>query len=147
MTLLADRAAEEDVKEEMLLYSALAKAPVNVRELKAVDEAIETYIKDTFDLDVDFDISDALSRLKQDGLITELPDGTLRGAAPARRRRPGSTSCGTCASTSCPTRPPPATNSMGQPGDRRRPRRAAPRQRSDDEDRRAGGRVSRPGAN
>jgi hypothetical protein len=82
MTLLADRAAEEDVKEEMLLYSALAKAPVNVRELNAVDEAIETYIKDTFDLDVDFDISDALGRLKQDGVVTELPDGTLR-ALPA----------------------------------------------------------------
>jgi uncharacterized protein DUF3754 len=82
MTLLADRAAEEDVKEEMLLYSALAKAPVNVRDLKAVDEAIEAYIKDTFDLDVDFDISDALGRLKQDGLITELPDGTLRALPP-----------------------------------------------------------------
>ena len=82
MTLLADRAAEEDVKEEMLLYSALAKAPVSVRDLKAVDEAIETYIKDTFDLEVDFDISDALGRLKQDGLVTELPDGTLRALPP-----------------------------------------------------------------
>jgi hypothetical protein len=82
MTLLADRAAEEDVKEEMLLYSALAKAPVNVRDLKAVDEAIEAYIKDTFDLDVDFDISDALERLKQDELVTELPDGTLRALPP-----------------------------------------------------------------
>src|SRR5262245_16892446 len=82
MTLLADRAAEEDVKEEMLLYSALAKPPVNVRDLKAVDEAIEAYIKDTFDLDVDFDISDALGRLKQDGLVSELSDGTLRALPP-----------------------------------------------------------------
>ena len=31
VTLLADRAAEEDVKEEMLLYSVLAKAPANIR--------------------------------------------------------------------------------------------------------------------
>ena len=82
MTLLADRAAEEDVKEEMLLYCALAKEPVHVRDLKAVDEAIEAYIKDTFDLDVDFDIADALSRLKQDGLVSELPDGTLRALPP-----------------------------------------------------------------
>ena len=82
MTLLADRAAEEDVKEEMLLYSALAKEAVHVRDLKAVDEAIEAYLKDTFDLDVNFDISDALGRLKQDGLVTELPDGTLRALAP-----------------------------------------------------------------
>jgi hypothetical protein len=83
MTLLADRAAEEDVKEEMLLYCALAKEVVNIRDLKAVDEAIETYIKDTFDLEVDFDISDALVRLKQDGLVTELADGTLRALPPA----------------------------------------------------------------
>jgi Protein of unknown function (DUF3754) len=82
MTLLADRAAEEDVKEEMLLYSALAKEPVNMRDLKAVDEAIEAYLKDTFALDVDFDISDALGRLKQDGLVSELADGSLRALPP-----------------------------------------------------------------
>ena len=37
MTLLADRAAEEDVKEEMLLYSVLAKEPANIRDLGQVD--------------------------------------------------------------------------------------------------------------
>jgi len=82
MTLLADRAAEEDVKEDMLLYSALAKETVNVRELKAVDEAVEAYIKDTFDLNVDFDISDALRRLNADGIVTELGDGTLKTLPP-----------------------------------------------------------------
>ena len=45
MTLLADRAAEEDVKEEMLLYSVLAKEPVNIRDLR-LDEAIEQYLDD-----------------------------------------------------------------------------------------------------
>ena len=34
MTLLADRAAEEDIKEEMLLYSVLAKERINIRDLK-----------------------------------------------------------------------------------------------------------------
>ena len=34
MTLLADRAAEEDIKEEMLLYSVLAKERVNIRDLR-----------------------------------------------------------------------------------------------------------------
>jgi hypothetical protein len=82
VTLLADRAAEEDVKEEMLLYSALAKAPANIRELSAVDEAIEQYLARTFKVDVDFDVSDALRRLKQDGIVTELPDGTLKTLAP-----------------------------------------------------------------
>jgi hypothetical protein len=82
ITLLADRAAEEDVKEEMLLYSALAKAPANIRELAHVDEAIEQYLARTFKVDVDFDVGDALRRLKQDGIVTELPDGTLQTLAP-----------------------------------------------------------------
>ena len=46
MTLLADRAAEEDIKEEMLLYSVLAKERVNIRDLRQVDAAIEEYLKD-----------------------------------------------------------------------------------------------------
>jgi hypothetical protein len=66
----------------MLHYSLLAKEPVNVRDLKAVDEAIEHYLADTFDLNVVFDVEDALQRLKQDGIVTELPDGTLQALRP-----------------------------------------------------------------
>ncbi|MBO0741847.1 MAG: DUF3754 domain-containing protein [Hyphomicrobiaceae bacterium] len=82
MTLLADRAAEEDIKEEMLLYSVLAKERVNIRNLPQVDQAIEQYLKDTFDIDVDFDVDDALQRLKQEGIVTELADGTLETLPP-----------------------------------------------------------------
>ena len=82
MTLLADRAAEEDIKEEMLLYSVLAKERVNILNLRQVDQAIEQYLKDTFDIDVDFDVEDALQRLKQEGIVTELADGTLETLAP-----------------------------------------------------------------
>ena len=82
MTLLADRAAEEDIKEEMLLYGVLAKERVNVRNLAQVDEAIEQYLKNTFGIDVDFDVEDALARLKQEGIVTELPDGTLETLPP-----------------------------------------------------------------
>jgi hypothetical protein len=77
MTLLADRAAEEDIKEEMLLYGVLANERVNIRDLRQVDEAIEQYLKDTFGIDVDFDVEDALQRLKQEGIVKELADGTL----------------------------------------------------------------------
>ena len=82
MTLLADRAAEEDIKEEMLLYSVLAKERVAMRNLRQVDLAIEQYLKDTFDIDVDFDVDDALRRLKQEGIVTELADGTLETLPP-----------------------------------------------------------------
>jgi hypothetical protein len=78
MTLLADRAAEEDVKEEMLLYCMLAGKQVNVRDLKAVDTDIERYLAQTFGIDVNFDVEDALGRLREEGIITELDDGALQ---------------------------------------------------------------------
>ena len=82
MALLADRAAEEDVKEEMLLYGVLAKERVNIRDLAHVDAAIEQYLKDTFGIDVDFDVEDAIARLKREGIVTELSDGTLETLPP-----------------------------------------------------------------
>jgi hypothetical protein len=82
MTLLADRAAEEDVKEEMLLYSLLAKERVNIADLHQVDEAIEDYLKDAFSIEVDFDVADALRRLRADGIVEELPGGVLQALPP-----------------------------------------------------------------
>ena len=82
LTLLADRAAEEDNKEEILLYSVLAKERVNVSELGQVDEAIEQYLKATFGVDVNFDVTDALERLRAEGIVTQAPDGTLETLPP-----------------------------------------------------------------
>ena len=82
MTLLADRAAEEDIKEEMLLYSVLSKERVNISNLKGIDVAIEQYLSKTFGIDVNFDVEDALARLKQEGIVTELADGTLQVLPP-----------------------------------------------------------------
>jgi hypothetical protein len=79
---LADRAAEEDVKEEFLLYAVLAKSTVYRHDLPAVDRAVEKYLKDAFGLDLDFDLDDALSRLIADGLVNEQPDGRLVALAP-----------------------------------------------------------------
>ncbi|MFM9941750.1 MAG: TMEM143 family protein [Hyphomicrobiaceae bacterium] len=77
MTFLAERAAEEDVKEELLLYSILAKETVYRHELGDVDLAIESYMQNTFGVNVNFDIDDALQRLIEDGIVTEQPDGKL----------------------------------------------------------------------
>jgi hypothetical protein len=82
VALLADRAAEEDIKEEMLLYGVLARKRVNARDIKAVDHDIEQYLSDTFGIKVNFDVEDALKRLMQDGIVTELADGTLRALPP-----------------------------------------------------------------
>lgn len=83
MTLLADRAAEEDTKEDMLLYAVLAKETANVADLKDVDAAIERYLLNTFGISVNFDVQDAMRRLVADGIVTQHPDGTLTTLAPA----------------------------------------------------------------
>ena len=83
MTFIAERAAAEDVKEEMLLYSVLAKETVYRRELPEIDLAIESYMQNTFGVNINFDIDDALSRLIADGIVAEQPDGKLVTCSPA----------------------------------------------------------------
>jgi len=83
MTVLADRAAEEDIKEEMLLYSVLAKDPVHVNELDDVDAAIEQQLLNTFGVNVNFDLHDAFARLKRDGIVTVRPDGWITTLSPS----------------------------------------------------------------
>lgn len=82
MVKLADRAAEEDIKEEMLLYSVLAKETVKRSDLTAVDQAIEEFLSKSFGLVVDFDINDALERLLADGIVTESAEGVLVALQP-----------------------------------------------------------------
>ena len=80
---IAARAAEEDVKEEMLLYSVLAKEKARRADLPAIDRAIEQYLLRTFGTDVDFDLEDALDRLVRDGIVREGADGSLDTLPPA----------------------------------------------------------------
>lgn len=82
MLKIAARAAEEDVKEEMLLYSVLVKEPARRSELSLIDKAIERWLAKQFGVTVNFDIDDALERLLADGVVTEGPDGMLRALPP-----------------------------------------------------------------
>jgi len=84
---LADRAAEEDVKEEILLYSALARQQVNARDLQRVDRELEQYISETFGVSVNFDLHDALARLKAEGIVVEDSAGNLVTLAPKEAAR------------------------------------------------------------
>lgn len=79
---LAGRAAEEDVKEEILLYTVLAKERVHRSDLQAVDRAIEGYLSETFGVTADFDIEDALQRLLAEGIVCEEGGGWLRARPP-----------------------------------------------------------------
>ena len=82
MIKLANRAAEEDFKEEVLLYSVLAKERATRADLPAIDLAIEQYLHSSFGMDVNFDLADALERLMADGLVVERADGILETLRP-----------------------------------------------------------------
>ncbi len=84
---IAARAAEEDVKEEMLLYSVLAKEKARRADLPAIDRAIEQYLLRTFGTNVDFDLEDALDRLVRDGIVREGADGSLNTLPPVEAAR------------------------------------------------------------
>ena len=79
---LADRAAEQEVKEDILLYSVLVKTAATSADLKDIDQAIENYLADAFGISVNFDLEDALWRLMCDGLVKEMPHGTLVALQP-----------------------------------------------------------------
>jgi hypothetical protein len=81
---LASRAAEEDTKDEMLLYAVLAQGSYRRADLPEIDRVIEQYMADTFGVDVDFEIEDALGRLIEEGIVAEEPDGSLRTLPPAQ---------------------------------------------------------------
>lgn len=84
---LADRAAEEDIKEEWLLYCVLAKSQATRADLPAIDRAIEGHVQLEFGVNVNFDIEDALDRLIADGVVTEQADGVLTTLNPADAAR------------------------------------------------------------
>ncbi len=83
LTLMIDRAEEQDLKEDLLLYCALRKTPWPARDLKGLDAHIEDFIEREFGVKADFDIHDAVTRLKEDGLIVENEQGRLVVLEPA----------------------------------------------------------------
>jgi hypothetical protein len=62
----------------------LARERVHVSQLADVDRRIEAYLKSQFNLDVDFDVREALARLKSEGVVTETADGLLETLPPAQ---------------------------------------------------------------
>jgi hypothetical protein len=48
---------------------------------------VEKYLRSTFDVQVDFDLPDALDRLIADGIVREDADGTLHTLPPAEAAR------------------------------------------------------------
>lgn len=77
LTLIADAAEEEDVKEDMLLYAFLAKERGRAVTLDAVKEEIGAFLSKRCGVEVGFDADDALRRLIADGLVKKDGKGKL----------------------------------------------------------------------
>jgi Protein of unknown function (DUF3754) len=86
LTLIADSAEEEDVKEDMLLYAFLTQAPVRRHAFASVKDAIGGFLSTRCGVSGGFDAEDALRRLIADGLVHESADGTLSALAPEQAR-------------------------------------------------------------
>lgn len=86
LTLIADNAEEEDVKEDMLLYAFLVELKGRREALSSVKEAIGRFLAERCLVAVSFDVEDALRRLIADGLVQEAADGTLCALPPETAR-------------------------------------------------------------
>lgn len=74
VTLLLDRAEEEDVKEDIITLYYLAGRSFETRELASRKREIDDTIAERYDAPVDFELDDALSRLTDDGVATRNKD-------------------------------------------------------------------------
>jgi hypothetical protein len=86
LTLIADRAEEENVKEDMLLYAFLAQHPLTYDALFEIKDEIVVFLKERCGVDVDYDAEDACRRLLADGLIRSDAEGNLNAIAPREAR-------------------------------------------------------------
>jgi hypothetical protein len=77
LALIVDEAEEEDVKEEVLLYSHLLAQPVSENNLDVLDRQIEAFLAEKFNVDVNFDVHDALERLLSQRLVVRTATGEL----------------------------------------------------------------------
>jgi hypothetical protein len=65
---LVGAAEEQDVKEALLAYhTLLANGPMSK---DALDKAVELFLRETFAMDVDFEIGDAMAKLERLNLVT-----------------------------------------------------------------------------
>jgi hypothetical protein len=86
LTLLADSAEEEDVKEDMLLYAFLARRPSKYDSLGDLRDMVTEFLKTHCGVSVSFDAEETLRRLLADGLIRSDTDGRLTAMAPEEAR-------------------------------------------------------------
>ena len=76
---LVELAGEEECKEALLAYAFLHEAPCDRAQL---DARVETYLRESYGLDVDYEVTDGLRKLRRAGLLVEADDRPLSVVSP-----------------------------------------------------------------
>jgi hypothetical protein len=77
MSALVDQAKDEDVKEALLAYYFLARVGEKGMTLEMLDQLIEQHLMTRYGVFIDFEVDDAVLKLKKDGLVSEKKNGLL----------------------------------------------------------------------
>jgi hypothetical protein len=77
LNLVTDLSEEQEVKEAFLAYSFLRLEADKKHDSGTLDDRIEEWLQDTFDVTVDFEVEDALGKLETLGLLKKNDDGSL----------------------------------------------------------------------
>lgn len=84
---VAQQAVEEEAKEALLAYALVASRPTLGWTLDRLDRAAEAHLRDTLDLDADFDVHGGVDKLLELGLFLKAPDGQLVAQDPVEAFR------------------------------------------------------------
>ncbi|MEZ8139345.1 MAG: TMEM143 family protein, partial [Candidatus Poseidoniaceae archaeon] len=76
LNMVIDMAEEQEVKEALLAYTFLLVDQKN-HDYDSLDQRIEQWLLDTFDVDVGFEIEDAIRKLGDMKLLSKKDDGSL----------------------------------------------------------------------
>jgi len=68
---LLDQALDEDIKESLLAYTILLQAGDTFLNRDEVKQKAEEFLQTYYGVSIDFEISDALTKLRKDGLVTQ----------------------------------------------------------------------------
>nr|AIF05988.1 hypothetical protein [uncultured marine group II/III euryarchaeote KM3_18_D06] len=77
LNMIVDLGEEQEVKEALLAYTFLLVEQDKGYNEERLDERIEEWLLDTFNRDIDFEVDDALRKLKEMKLLHSMEDGTL----------------------------------------------------------------------
>jgi hypothetical protein len=69
LNLITDIGEEQEVKEALLAYAFLLVESDQKYDMAGLDDRIEEWIQDTFDVVVDFEVDDALHKLERFKLL------------------------------------------------------------------------------